>query len=1065
MKKLTMIFAFVFAIFSYANVFSQGVTTSSMTGKVVNDKGEAIDIANIVAIHVPTGTQYGTITMKDGRFNIRNMRIGGPYKVVATFMGYQESVQENIYLELNKTVEVDLELVESTITLEEVVVSYEGDDFINPNKTGSQTNIDRERIEKLPSIARSQQDFTRLTPESDGNSFGGRNNLYNNFSLDGSIFNNSFGLDYATPGGQADAQPVSLDAIDQIQVSLAPFDVREGGFTGAGVNAVTKSGTNEISGSAYYFFRNESMIGEKVGDVTSENFDFSAKQFGVSIGGPIIKDKLFFFINAEAERRDQLAHGFVADNGSNTGQSNVTSVLESDLIAVRNHLISEWNYDPGKYQGYNHETYNDKLLIKLDWNVAKNHSLTVRYNMLDAWKDILPHPEAVGGRGPTSFRMPFENSSYRIFNQIHSVVAEFNSIFSDRMSNNLLVGYTAFRDERDPFSEPFPVVDIQDANGNVAITMGSEMFSTHNRLNQDVFQIRNNFTYYMDKHTITAGFNYELFKFENSFNLFYYPWVTAFSVSDFISNNFAYFVDNTGLNTGDLNQDVVNAQQTDYLWSYVDVAQLAVYVQDEFRVNDKLNITGGLRIDVPMYFNDIVTDKNRDAVQEVRDFDGWVDENGDQIDVDPGKWPDSKILWSPRLGFNYDVKNDNTIQVRGGTGIFSGRIPFVWLGNQSSNSGMYPGYYFQVNATSKDFRWPQVWKTNLAVDVLFGEGWNASLEGIFGKDLNAIVHRNYNMAPPSGQLTGTGDNRAIFANFGEQNIYSADADAIGFLDAGTIVLDNTDEGYQFSITPKLGKKFDFGLNLDAAYTYMESKDYTSIPAEIAADAFQRNPVVGNPNDPQLSWSRYGLQHRIIASALYRIEYGKFATSFALFFEAGRGDRYSYVYSGDLNQDGISNNDLLYVPENSSDITLVDYVDGEGQTVTAAQQWTALNAFIEQDDYLSERRGKYAERNGAMLPWFTQFDIRLAQDFNFELMGKINKFQLTIDLLNAGNLINSDWGVRQFATTYTPITVNNVDAATGVHDFRFDTDLTDSYTDDVSINSKWQLQIGLRYIFN
>ncbi|PLX22456.1 MAG: hypothetical protein C0597_02450 [Marinilabiliales bacterium] len=470
MKKLTMILTFVFAFAGITSVFSQGVTTSSMTGKVVNDKGEPIDIANIVAMHTPTGTQYGTITMKDGRFNIRNMKIGGPYTVVASFMGYQEGTLENIYLDLNKTTEVDFELVESSINLEEVIISYEGDDFINSDKTGSQTSIDREKLEKLPSIARSQQDFTRLTPESDGNSFGGRNNLYNNFSLDGSIFNNSFGLDYATPGGQADAQPVSLDAIDQIQVSLAPFDVREGGFTGAGINAVTKSGTNELKGTGYYFFRNENMIGEKVGSVTAKNYDFSAKQFGVSIGGPIIKDKLFFFINAEAERRDQLAHGFVADDGTNTGQSNVTSVLESDLIAVQNHLRTFWNYDPGAYQGYNHETYNDKLLLKLDWNIAKNHSLTVRYNMLDAWKDILPHPEAVGGRGPTSFRMPFENSSYRIFNQIHSVVAELNSIFSDRMSNNLLVGYTGFRDKRDPHSEPFPVVDILDANGNIAIT-------------------------------------------------------------------------------------------------------------------------------------------------------------------------------------------------------------------------------------------------------------------------------------------------------------------------------------------------------------------------------------------------------------------------------------------------------------------------------------------------------------------------------------------------------------------------------------------------------------------
>lgn len=1062
MKKLTVILIFVFALFSYANVFSQGVTTSSMTGKVVNEKGEPIDIVNIVAIHTPTGTQYGTITMKDGHFNIRNMRIGGPYKVVASYMGYQESIFENIYLDLNKTTEVDFELVESTIQLNEVIITYDKDEFINPDKTGSVTNIGSEKIEALPTIARSQMDFTRLTPESDGNSFGGRNNLYNNFSLDGSIFNNSFGLDYATPGGQADAQPVSLDAIEQIQVSLAPFDVREGGFTGAGINAVTKSGTNEIKGTAYYFFRNENMIGDKVGSVTAENLDFSATQFGASVGGPIIKDKLFFFINAEAERRTELAHGWVADDGTNTGQANVTSVLESDLIAVQNHLLNEFGYDPGAYQGYNHETFNNKFLAKLDWNIAKNHTLTVRYNMLDAYKDILPHPEAIIGRGPTSYRMPFENSSYRIFNEIHSVVGELNSIFSDRMSNNLLIGYTAFRDKRDPHSEPFPVIDIFDSNGNLAITMGSEMFSTHNRLYQDVFQIRDNFTYYMDKHTITAGFNYELFKFENSFNLFYYPWNMYFDINDFLTNVNSSDPSFDPTVNIDYNDQVTQSQQNDYLWSYVDVAQLALYLQDEYRVNDKLNITGGLRIDMPMYFNEI---ENTTAVQEAANFNGWLDENGESITVNPANWPDTKVLWSPRLGFNYDVKDDNTIQVRGGTGIFTGRIPFVWLGNQSSNAGINPGYTFQVNATSDDFKWPQVWKTNLAVDMVIGKGWNASIEGIYGKDLNAVVHRNYNMATPTGQLTGTGDNRAIFQG-AENNIYSNAVGFSTFLDAGTIVLDNTDEGHQYSITSKLGKKFDFGLNLDAAYTYMESKDYTSIPAEIAADAFQRNPVVGNPNDPSLSWSRYGLQHRIIASAMYKIEYGKFATSFAMFFEAGKGDRYSYTYAGDLNLDAIVNNDLLYVPENQSDINF-GTVDGTGVATPAADaaaQWTALDAFIEQDPYLSERRGQYAERNGAMLPWFTQFDLRLMQDFNFDINGKKNKFQLTFDLLNAGNLINSDWGVRQYARTYTPITVNGVDN-NNVPYYQFDTNLTESYVDDVSIRSKWQLQIGIRYIFN
>lgn len=1040
------------------NVFSQGVTTSSMRGKIIDPNNVPVFAATVVATHTPTGTQYGTITQDDGRFDMRNMKVGGPYTVTVTFIGYKESKQENIFLQLNKTAEIDLVLHEDNVQIDEITIIYDKNDVMSQDRTGAQTNVNREKIVSLPTISRSQGDLTRLTPESDGNSFGGRNNLYNNFSLDGSIFNNSFGLDVSTPGGQADAQPVSLDAIDQIQVSLAPFDVREGGFTGAGVNAVTKSGTNDFKGTTYYYFRNEKMIGEKVSGLKVKNYDFSTKQYGVSVGGPLIKNKLFFFVNYEQERRDQLAHGFVADNGSNSSNSNTTSVPEADIQAVQSHLRNQWGYDPGKYQGYNHETSNDKFLIKLDANLSRNHKLVLRYNMLDAWKDILPHPEAVGGRGPTSFRLPFENSSYRIFNKISSIVGELNSRFSSKISNKFLVGYTTFRDKRTPKSAQFPVVDILQ-DGNVAITAGSEMFSTNNRLNQDVFQLSNNLTYYSDRHAITVGFNYERFKFENSFNLFYYPWVTAFSTQNFLNDDFAYFVGNP---TNDLNQDVTDANQNAFAWSDVDVAQIAFYAQDEFQVNDDLKLTLGLRIDLPKYYNDIPQDE---ATNRGRDFDGWVDENGKSVRLDPAEWPDSKIMWSPRFGFNWDVKGDNTMQVRGGSGIFTGRIPFVWLGNQSTNARIDAGYEFQLNSTAEDFKYPQVWKNNLAMDVKFGDGWLATIEGIYSKDVNAVAHRNYNMLPPSGQLTGTGDTRARFAGFNEVNIYSASAGSEAFLDAGAIVLDNTKKGYQFTTTAKIAKRWNSGLTTDIAYTYLSAKDLTSIPAEIAADAFQRNPVVGNPNSPAYSWSRYGLQHRIIASAMYKISYGKFASSFAMFYEAGKGNRYSYTYAGDVNGDAIGFNDLIYVPKNSNDVNFGTVNAGVGtEAANASEQWAALDAFISQDDHLKDRRGKYAQRNGAMLPWHGQLDFRFMQDYNFNVGGKKNTLQFSIDVLNLGNMISSDWGVRQFASTPNPISVNGVDD-NGTPWLQFNPNLKNSYIDDVSVNSKWQLQIGLRYIFN
>ncbi len=1037
-----------------ATAFSQGVTTSALKGQVVDQNGKPMFAASVLAIHTPTGTQYGTITSEDGLFYFRNMKIGGPYTVKITSVGYKTEEVKGIYLDLNKTASIKVVLKETSVNIGEVEIKANNNSEINSGRTGSKTNIGDKAIEAMPTIKRGLKDLTRLTPESDGNSFGGTNDRYNSFSLDGSVFNNSFGLGDATPGGQTDAQPVSLDAIAQVQVSLAPFDVREGGFTGAGVNAVTKSGTNTFKGTVYSFYRNKDMVGKKVGDISVPNTDFNTQQYGISLGGPIIKNKLFFFVNAEGEKRNELAHSWVAANNQNQGQSNVTTVPEDSIRMVQDRYRNYWGYEPGAYQGYTHQKKNYKFLAKIDWNISKNHNLTVRYNMLNSWKEKLPHATAIIGRGPTSYRLPFENSSYRIYNKVQSIVAELNSIFSNKIGNKITAGYTAFRDYRVPFSKPFPVVDIFNQNGQLAITAGSEMFSTHNVLNQDIYQISDNMTYYANKHTITGGIDFEYFSFENSFNLFYYPWDKFFSVKSFLEND--------SINGVNFNQQVRDSQKKPYQVSYLKVGQLAMYVQDEWQVNDNFNLTYGLRVDVPMYFNKIPQSA---ATAEAQNFNGWVDENGKSTKLDPTQWPKSKILWSPRVGFNWDIKGDKTMQLRGGTGVFSGRIPFVWLGNQSTNAGIYPGYTFQVDATVDNFRWPQVWKNDLAIDMNLSGNWMVTVETIYTKTLVGIIHHNYNMLPPSAHLTGTGDNRAMFAGFNEVNIYSSSANSIGFLDAGTIVMANSSKGEQFNFTAKVSKAWDFGLNVMAAYTYLNAKDITSLTSKIAANAFQSRPVVGNPNQSMYSWSGFGLKHRFITSAAYRKTYGNAASTFSLFFEAGKGNRYSYVYAGDLNQDGIRNNDLLYVPSDKSDIHF-GTVDANGVATTATDadaQWNALNAFIDQDPYLSTRRGKYAERNGAMLPWYSQLDFRFLQDFKVG-KDKNHKIQISLDVLNLGNMINSNWGVRQFARSVTPISVNGIDA-NGVPYFKFDTSLQNSYVDDVSLRSKWQMQVGLRYIFN
>ena len=1058
-KQLLTVFVFMLTVlFGSSSLMAQGVTTASVSGRVLDDGNEGLPGVNIIAIHEPSGTKYGGSSTSNGSFQIRNMKIGGPYSFEATFVGYETQKVENVYLKLGESFPLQIQMSSSLTELMAVEITAESG-VINNDRTGAQTSVNSEAIRIMPTISRSQKDLTRLTPQSDGNSFGGRNSLYNNFSLDGSIFNNSFGLDVATPGGQADANPVSMDAIDQVQVSLAPFDVRQGGFTGAGINAVTRSGTNEIKGTVYTFLRNESMIGSKVDGIDAPNLNYNSNIYGLSVGGPLVKNKLFFFVNAEGVRRNELAHGFVAlkDDGSNAGEPSTTSVLESDIQAVQDHYKTQWGYDPGAYQGYTHETFNNKFLAKIDWNISDKHSLMVRYNFLDAYKDILPHPEAIIGRGPTSYRLPFENSSYRIFNKISSYVAELNSNISSNLSNNMMISYTEFRDHREPKSAPFPVVDIWNANGQLAITAGSEMFSTNNVLDQNVLQFTNNLTWFQNAHTWTFGVNYEQFKFDNSFNLFYYPWYTAFSVNDFLNDNLVPFAGNA---SGDLNQDVINNSGA-FTLSTIKVGQLGLYGQDEIQVNERFKLTLGLRIDVPIYLSEIAPDA------EVQNFTGWVNPDGTPATVDPSTFPKNNIMWSPRVGFNWDAKGDRSLQVRGGTGIFTGRIPFVWLGNQASNAKMFPGYTFQINDTAEDFKFPQVWKTNLGIDKRFDNGLVATFEGIFGKDINAVVHRNYDMLAPSGNLTGTGDTRAIFGGFNETHIYAADANAIGFLDAGAIVMENAKEGFQLSLTGGLSKTLDNGFSVSTFYTYQNSKDLTSIPAEIAADAFQRNPVVGNPNESNFSWSRYGLTHRAIASMSYKIDHGKLSSSFGGFFEYGKGGRYSYTYAGDVNLDGIpANNDLLYVPANASDINFGS-VDGTGVGVAAADasnQYAALNAFIEQDPYLSTRRGDYAERHGAQLPGFGQFDFKFIESFNFDISGKPNQLQLSFDILNLGNLINSGWGVRQFANNTNPISVNGVDN-NGTPWFSFDTTLKDSYINNVSLVSKWQMQVGVRWIFN
>ncbi len=1037
MKKIYF-FAALFlglAISSFAQV-----TTSDIRGLVVDDQNAPLPGANVVAIHTPTGTKYGGTTNLDGRFNLLNMRVGGPYTVTVSFIGFQSQEVNEVFLTLGKTFSLDLKLEPDSQELEEVVISGAGvSNVFGNDRTGAQTSVGRRELATLPTIARSQADFTRLEPSSSNGSFGGRNDQFNNFSLDGAIFNNPFGLDAATPGGQTDAQPVSLDAIDQIQVSTAPYDVTESGFTGASVNAVTKSGTNEFHGTVYGFWRNQDLTGSKVKGEKIAVPDLTQAQFGASVGGPIVKNKLFFFANFEKDDREDLGQNWLPNRG--TGAINESRVLLSDLNNVRDGLLAI-GYDPGAYEGFIHQSNSTKGIFKLDWNINDNNRLAVIYNFLDASKEKPAHPTAIAIRGPSANTLQFENSGYQINNKLQSVQVELNSTLSDNASNKLQVGYTHFDDFRNPFSTPAPSINIT-RDGSPYIIVGHEPFSVNNRLDQKVLQFSDNMNFFKGDHTFTLGFSFEKFQFENSFNLTAYGFdlFGSVDINSFDANNYIGAIQNAQ-NVFAANNAVPEGTPGGWTLSETNVGQMAFYVQDEWNASDRFKLTYGVRIDKPLFFD------SAEKAQEVIDR-GFVlpgipynnPNTGETVFIDNTQMPSNDWLISPRLGFNYDVNGDDTFQLRGGSGLFTGRFPFVWLGNQIAN----PDVFF-LQAVDPDYKFPQVWRTNIGADKKLENGIILTGDVSYTKDINGPHVQNWALLPPTGTLQGV-DNRPIYtsANYG-----GAIADfGIG---AGPFVFTNSDKGRIWNASFKAQKTFDTGLYAMVAYNYLNAKDVNSIEAEITSDAFAGNPVVGNVNTDVLGFSKYGDTHRIIGVASKKWTYAndKMSTTLSTFFEYAQGGRFNYTYGGDINGDGSGINDLLYVPT-SSEISSMQF--------SGAGQGAAFDAFIQQDEYLSSRRGQYAERYAALAPWRGKWDMKFIQELK---VSEDNALQFSVDILNLSNLISSEWGLVQQPNAVQPVGVS-VDSS-NVPTYTFNPDLTETFGYDASLLSRWQIQLGLRYIF-
>jgi len=982
-------------------LFSQ-VTTSKIKGTVTDESGEALFGATVSVLHVPTGTLRGTTAQDNGRYTILNLRVGDPYKITFSYLGFKQQVVNDVFLTLGKTTNIDATLVEEGQSLHEIVISSAKNKIFNNDRTGAQTSVTATQLKVLPTISRSASDFTRLEPTASNGSFGGRNDQFNNFSLDGSIFNNPFGLDAATPGGQTNAQPISLDAIEQISVSVAPYDVTQSGFTGASVDAVTKSGTNEFRGTVYGFYRNEDLTGDKINGQDVFKPSLSQNQYGVSIGGPIIKNKLFFFANFEKDEVTELGSSFVPNTGS--GALNESRVLESDLQLVSS-ILSQVNidngqtYNPGAYEGFTYDANSTKGLFKLDWNINENHRLAFVYNFLTASKEKPAHPTALGFRGPNATTLQFENAGYQINNNINSFLVELISTFNEETSNKLQVGYTHFDDFRSPLSSPAPSITILNGGSNYIIA-GHEPFSINNRLDQKVLQITNNMSFFKGDHTYTVGFSFEKFMFDNSFNLGAFGAQGVFfpsgDISDFrntagnptaeaalVANYQAQFdaailANNTRLANGSGNAG-------GYALAETNVGQLAFYLQDEWNASDDLKITYGVRFDKPLFFD--TTQKAQEVIDNACCFDptiSYYNPNTQQeVTLDNRKMPTDQWLFSPRVGFNWDANGEGKLQLRGGSGIFTGRLPFVWIGNQIANP---ESFFYQ--AVDPDFQFPQVWRTNIGVDYKLESNYVISTDLSYSKDINGAHVQNWGLRNPTGTLSGA-DNRAYYLNSDKGN--------------SGYVFTNSNRGRTYNFTTKIEKTFDNGLYTNIAYSYLDSKDVNSIEAEITGDAFAFNPVVGNANNDVLAYSKYGDKHRIIGVASKKFNFfgEKSPTTFTTFFEYAKGGRFNYTYGGDINNDGSSVNDLLYVPT-ASELNSMQFT-GTGQAA-------AFESYIQQDEYLNGRRGQYVERYGALAPWRGRWDLKVLQDFNFNVAnGKENTIQISLDVLNVGNLINSDLG--------------------------------------------------------
>ena len=1092
MKKAIMMS--LLSLFVTITSFGQ-ITTSTLSGVVKNKKGEVLVGATVHAVHQPTGSEYKSSSNKSGFYTIPAVRVGGPYVIHVSYVGYKKNEVTDINTALGLTTNVNVILIDDSKSLKEVVVVGIKNNVFSKDKTGASQQFGRRELQTIPITgARTIDGITKYNPFGNGSSFGAQDSRLNNFTIDGSQFNNGFGLgSSAQAGGRTGSSAISLDAIDQLQVNIAPFDIRQSGFVGAGINAVTRSGTNKIEGSYYRTERDNSSryVGDKAYGVPVTASKFDEKVQGFRLGAPIIKNKLFIFGNYEELTKTEPGTTWTSA-GSPLGGAQPTRVQYNDLKGLSDFMKEKFNYTTGPWEGYSNTNSSKKFLVRVDWNINDKNKLTARYvhHNSDAEINISNSQSAGAGNRTTQFNsMSFKNSGYIIMDNTRSAVLELNSKLSNTLHNNLIIGYDKQIEDRAYMSDVFPTIDIADGTSARVnyITTGFDPFTPGNKLDYNTFHITNNLTKYANKHTLTAGVNFEKYQSNNLF----FP--ASNGVYIFNSLNDFYTAANQSLANGG-KPSTLAPFRFQYRYSALPGAvdpmqtlkstRLDVYGQDEYQVNDKLKLTAGLRVAVIDFENTALENPLVTAMTFA---------NGEKFNT--GVLPKTQTLLEPRLGFNYNVKGESKTQFRGGTGVFTGRPPYVFVSNQVGNNGVLTGFIdvsgaaaagygftanpekhfipstptlpstFDLAFTDPNYKFPQVWKTNIAVDQKLPLGLIGSVEYLYNKNINAVHYYNANIKAPVGNFSGV-DTRALYART------DAGVRVNNNVSMGAVLTDN-DETYYNALSVKLEKPYTKGFFGSVAYTKSNAKDFMSA-GSIASGSWQSVRSVNGNNNPLLSNSDFLVPDRAVGLLGYRIEYGKkgygAATSITLGYVGQRSGSFTYIVAGDLNGDRVNNNELIFVPNKGSDIKFAPLTVGT-RVYTEAEQQAAFDAYIGQDDYLSTRRGQYAERNSSFLPWLHRFDLSVTQDLFVNVKGQRNTIQLRFDILNFGNMVDNKWGVSQRATNPTILTYNSVvnnepvyrlstqkfaDGTTGL--------LRDTYSRNSSVFDVWTAQFGIRYIF-